>query len=289
MYRFILSVIWLTVAYVAIAEEPRAKSGNHAALKERPSFAGTWEIAKVRPEGATKQAVHLRFVKDGTYAALDKDGKELWAGTFEIVPTTTPNNWDHRSHDAKKVGEDQLGIYELDGDKLRLACVSGQWRGNEWIGRPRPKAVDPREADVVLELRRVKGSSNLSIQDHQLGGSAMVGNLPKLAAEYIRTTNERDPAGFVALFEDDAVVDDAGRIIHGREAIRAWAAHDIFAASVKIDVLDVSEYESGVTITGKVDGTFDRKGLPDPLVMTFDIAFRDGKIVKLTCRLADKR
>lgn len=115
----------------------------------------------------------------------------------------------------------------------------------------------------------------------------MIGKLPKLAAEYIRTTNESDSAGFNALFDDDAVVDDAGRIIRGREAIREWAAHDIFAASVKFDVLEVSEYESGVTVTGKVDGTFDRTGLPDPLVMTFDLAFRHGKIVKLTCRLAD--
>ena len=287
MGRFILSMIWLTVACVVVAEEPPAKSGTHSAPKGRPSFAGTWEITEVHPEGASKQAVFLSFTRDGTYAALDKDGQELWAGTFEIVPTTTPRMWDHRSHDAKKVAKDQLGIYDLDGDKMRLACVSGQWRGNKWIGRPRPKAVDPRVADVVLELRRVKDSSNLSIQNHQLGGNATIENLPKLAAEYIRTTNESDPAGFVALFDDDAVVDDAGRIIRGREAIREWADHDIFATSVKFDVLDGSEYESGVTVTGKVDGTFDRTGLPDPIVMTFDIAFRHGKIVKLTCRLAD--
>ena len=86
---------------------------------------------------------------------LDKDGKESWAGTFEIDPTASPKVWDHRSHDAKKTGTDVLGIYELDGDKLKVACVVGQWKGKEWTGKPRPRTIDPKEADVVIELKRV--------------------------------------------------------------------------------------------------------------------------------------
>ena len=58
--------------------------------------------------------------------------------------------WDHRSHDAKKEGKDVLGIYELDGNKLKVACVVGQWKGKEWTGKPPPKANDPKEADVVM-------------------------------------------------------------------------------------------------------------------------------------------
>ena len=107
-------------------------------------------------EGATKDARRLVFRRDGTYAAVDGDGKELWAGTFEIDPTASPKVWDHRSHDAKKDGKDALGIYELDGDKLSVACVVGQWKGKEWTGKPRPKTTDPKEADVVLELKRAK-------------------------------------------------------------------------------------------------------------------------------------
>lgn len=95
MFRFILSAVWLTVACVAIAEEPQAVPGKDSEPKERPSFAGTWEITEVHPEGASKQAVFISFTRDGTYAALDKDGQELWGGTYEIVPTTTPRMWDH--------------------------------------------------------------------------------------------------------------------------------------------------------------------------------------------------
>jgi uncharacterized protein (TIGR03067 family) len=283
MRCIILSVVWIAMAYVAIADEPN----KDRVAMEKPSFIGKWAITKAHPEGATKDAHWLLFTRDGTYAALDKDGKELWAGTFEIVRTTTPKNWDHRSDDTRKQGKDQLGIYELNGDALRVACVSGQWKGNEWVGRPRPKAIDPKDAEVVLELSREKHAGEIAHPSNQRGGSAMPEDLSKLATEFVRTINGNDPNGFIAMFCDDAIVDDAGRIVRGRDPIRQWAAHDIFAASVALDALNVSEYASGVTVTAKVDGTFDRKGLPDPLIMTFDIAFRRGKIAKLTCRLAD--
>ena len=116
----------------------------------------------------------------------------------------------------------------------------------------------------------------------------MTGQLPGPSAGYVRTTNGKDPAGFIALFAEDAVVDDAGRIIRGREAIRAWAASDIFAADVTLDVLGASGDENDATVTAKVDGTFDRTGLPDPLIMTFQIAAQGAKITKLTCRLAER-
>jgi uncharacterized protein (TIGR03067 family) len=151
MRRFILGVVWVAVAGVAVADEPKTE-----AKKALETFAGTWEIVAVAPEGATKGARRLVFSKDGTYAARDKDGKELWAGTFEIDPTSRPKVWDHRPHDARKEGKDVLGIYELDGDKLTVACVVGHWKGKEWVGKSRPKMFDPKDADVVIELKRVK-------------------------------------------------------------------------------------------------------------------------------------
>lgn len=155
MKRVILSMLLMTGPGFAAADEPKGDK-QQATAKALESFSGTWEIVKVSPEGATKDARRLVFNKDGTYAARDARGKELWAGTFEIDPTATPKVWDHRSHEAKKEGKDVLGIYRLDGDRLTVACVVGQWKGTEWAGRPRPKAIDPKEADVVIELTRVK-------------------------------------------------------------------------------------------------------------------------------------
>jgi ketosteroid isomerase-like protein len=114
----------------------------------------------------------------------------------------------------------------------------------------------------------------------------MTTHVPEPAAGFVRVVNDRDPVAFIALFTEDAVVDDAGREIRGREAIREWAAHDIFAANVTLEVRDVSGTDGDATVTGKVDGTFDRIGLPDPLIMTFRVVSERGKIGGLTCRLA---
>jgi uncharacterized protein (TIGR03067 family) len=157
MKRFILGTVCIALAGAGAADEPKPDDGKKVAIaKALETFAGTWEIVSVRPDGATKDAHKLVFKPDGAYAAVNKEGKELWAGTFEIDPTATPKVWDHRSHDAKKTGTDVLGIYELNGDKLKVACVVGQWKGKEWTGKPRPQAIDPKEADVVIELKRAK-------------------------------------------------------------------------------------------------------------------------------------
>ena len=143
------------LGFSAVADEPKGDK-QRATAKALESFCGSWEIVKVSPDGATKGAARLVFRKDGTYAAQDRDGNELWGGTFEIDPTATPKVWDHRSHDSKKDGTDVLGIYELDGDALKAACVVGRWKGQEWVGKDRPKTFDPKVADVVLGMRRAK-------------------------------------------------------------------------------------------------------------------------------------
>lgn len=157
MKRIVLLMVLVAGLGFTAADEPKGDK-QQATAKALASFAGTWEMVKVTPDGATKDAKRLVFRKDGTYAAADKDGKELWGGTFEIDPTATPKVWDHRSHDFRKENKDILGIYDLDGDTLKVACVVGQWKGKEWVGKDRPKAFDPKSADVVIEMKRAKPS-----------------------------------------------------------------------------------------------------------------------------------
>lgn len=160
MLRALLTVFAFTSIFSLVrADEPKADDARKkAANTALETFAGTWEITSVKPDGLTKDARQLVFKKDWTYAAVDKDGKELWAGTFELDPSATPKIWDHRSHEAKKKNQDVLGIYELDGDTLKVCCVIGSWKEKEWTGKPRPKEFKLDGADVLIELRRVKSS-----------------------------------------------------------------------------------------------------------------------------------
>ncbi|MFO1008213.1 MAG: TIGR03067 domain-containing protein, partial [Planctomycetaceae bacterium] len=106
------------------------------------------------PPGSTKDAGQLVFREDLSYAALDAEGRELWAGTFDLDPSTTPKRWDHRPYESKENGADVLGIYEIDGDQLKVCCVVGVWKDGQWVGKLRPTVFDRSTVDVVLELRR---------------------------------------------------------------------------------------------------------------------------------------
>ena len=78
----------------------------------------------------------------------------VWTASND--PTATPKIWDHRSNESRKKGGDALGIYEIDSDKLKVACVAGTSKDKRWTGEPRPTEFKLEAADVVLELRRVK-------------------------------------------------------------------------------------------------------------------------------------
>jgi uncharacterized protein (TIGR03067 family) len=153
MKPILSSLAMLVLGLTAMAEDPHPVKTTKTAIKQ---FSGTWEIVAAQPPGSTKEAKRLAFRQDRTYAAQDADGKELWAGTFDLDPAVTPKIWDHRSNESQKKGGDALGIYELDGDKLKVCCVVGTWKEKQWTGKPRPTEFKLPAADAVLELRRVK-------------------------------------------------------------------------------------------------------------------------------------
>jgi hypothetical protein len=115
----------------------------------------------------------------------------------------------------------------------------------------------------------------------------MLAQLPKAADDYVRTVNSQNAAHFGEMFDADAVVNDNGRTYQGRAAIEEWGAREIFAANVSFDVLSAEEDSDGATFVTIVDGTFDRTGLPNPVVIEHRLTTRNGRIAELTCRLAE--
>jgi hypothetical protein len=114
----------------------------------------------------------------------------------------------------------------------------------------------------------------------------MTMQLPPTAAAYVGSINHHDPAAFDALFAEGAVVNDVGREFRDSAAIKAWSDREIFDAQVTLEVIDVAERDGETVVTTKVDGNFDRTGLPDPVIISHQIRAEGGKIVELSCRLA---
>ena len=106
------------------------------------------------------------------------------------------------------------------------------------------------------------------------------------AADFVPAVNEGDADRFAALFDAHAEVDDNGREFRGVEAIREWATSDIFAVNVTMEAVKTFEDGGDVVIRAKVDGDFDRTGLPDPLFIDQRMTLKNDRIVKLVCRLA---
>jgi len=103
---------------------------------------------------------------------------------------------------------------------------------------------------------------------------------PPVAA-YIEATNKFDLERLLALFADDALVNDQLRDYWGKPAIRQWAARDIVAQSLTMEVTAVIEHYGNLIVTANVRGKFDMAGLPDPLVYAFYFTPHDDRIVQL--------
>jgi hypothetical protein len=111
--------------------------------------------------------------------------------------------------------------------------------------------------------------------------AAAPAGLPASVAAYIAATNAFDADALVACFAQGALVNDQLRDYWGIDAIKAWAEREIIGDKVTMQVLKVVEHFGDVIVTAKVDGDYDKTGLPGPLVLAFHFAVRADKIARL--------
>jgi hypothetical protein len=105
--------------------------------------------------------------------------------------------------------------------------------------------------------------------------------LPPLLAAYVDATNSFDIDGLMALFADDALVNDQLRDYWGKPEIRQWAERDIIGEKMTVMVTNVIRHYDGFIATAEVEGNFDKRGLPDPLVLAFYFTAHRNLIVRL--------
>jgi hypothetical protein len=105
--------------------------------------------------------------------------------------------------------------------------------------------------------------------------------VPPLVAAYVEATNSFDLERLVASFADDALVNDQLRDYWGKPAIREWARRDIIGERLTMNVTRVIDHHGNFIVTANVDGDFDKRGLPDPLVIAFYFTVQSDLIVQL--------
>jgi hypothetical protein len=109
----------------------------------------------------------------------------------------------------------------------------------------------------------------------------MSAKLPAPITAYIQATNDHDLDAFLASFSEDALVNDIQREFWGKAAIAKWAAREIFGPKVTMEVVNVVDHYGDLIVTAKLDGDYDKTGLPDPLILTSYFTLHGDKITKV--------
>ena len=103
----------------------------------------------------------------------------------------------------------------------------------------------------------------------------------QVIGSFLLALNNADATAMAALFRDDALVNDQLRDFWGRPAIEARIAREVIADNLRIEVLQTSQHYRVTTVVGAVTGTFDSRGLPNPLVVNLHFSLFNGQIARL--------
>ncbi len=144
--RFVLPV--LAVAATALL----AVAQNKEKAKDEDAIQGTWKIEKFDngggqggPSKDDLETMRLIFKKDGKMEMAGGPGGEKMEGEYKLDPAAKV-----KAIDLVREGRTSPGIYELDGDTLRICIAEGK-------DAKRPTEMKPNEKGMpVVTLKRVK-------------------------------------------------------------------------------------------------------------------------------------
>jgi uncharacterized protein (TIGR03067 family) len=143
LLSFVVVALVLTVAAGA--------SAGDATKDEMKKLEGTWvvvsvsEAGKARPDEINIKGTELTFAGSNITVKLKKgEEQKIDKRTYRIDPAKKPKTIDIRPDDINPT----RGIYELDGDTLRLGLGEG-------FGNVRPTAFTDEKA-TILTLKRKK-------------------------------------------------------------------------------------------------------------------------------------
>lgn len=100
-------------------------------------------------------------------------------------------------------------------------------------------------------------------------------------AAAIDAINAGDGPALLSVFAEGAMVNDQLREYWGGAAIAEWIARDVVGQRLAMRIRRVRNNHSHAVVEATLDGDFERRGLPDPLVVSFYFSIDTGKIDQL--------
>jgi hypothetical protein len=111
--------------------------------------------------------------------------------------------------------------------------------------------------------------------------------IPNPIPDFIKAINHHNPEALLAVLADNAVLQDEGHEYHGIAEIKKWSDERVFGANVVLEPVKVMEHNGNPIVTFKIDGIFDKTGLPDPLHLDFHFTLDANKVTALSILLPE--
>lgn len=99
--------------------------------------------------------------------------------------------------------------------------------------------------------------------------------------QFIQATNAGDLSRLLQVFADDSIVNDQLQEWRGLEAIEEWAGRCVLGERLFFRLTHCLAHHGNFIVDAHVDGSFDKRGLPDPLEAHLYFCLADDKIVQL--------
>jgi uncharacterized protein (TIGR03067 family) len=130
----------LLVGLMALMAAATWAQSNEAADKDKARLQGEWTMVSGERDG---QAFPAEFMKDskrvakGDEVTVTLQGQLFMKAKFTLGPAKSPKTIDYSVTGGPNAGKTQLGIYELDGDKVKF-CFStpGKERPDGFVTKP---------------------------------------------------------------------------------------------------------------------------------------------------------
>jgi hypothetical protein len=113
--------------------------------------------------------------------------------------------------------------------------------------------------------------------------------IPKPIATFIEATNKHNSDELLAVIAETAIINDEGRDYHGLAEIKKWSDEKVIGANVTLEPIKIIERRGNIILTVKINGNFDKTGLPDPFVMNFHFTIDSDKVLGLSIHFPDRK
>ena len=124
-----LSVLFAVLFVVLLFGSDSPKGYDDAT--EANNIEGTWRLTEINGDDGVSESHRYVTYHSGTYT-IDWNVGDLWHGRYKIEPNRKPPHLDLIPSSGFLKGQTIKGIYQLDGDKLRIAVMPGGEGPRPW-------------------------------------------------------------------------------------------------------------------------------------------------------------